>query len=179
MFRRIALLGALVFAVAACGGDSDGDDTDPTSSDRGGTGTSAVTESTGEPSASGEVVNRQEPGRAAASVDGEDFEFDTVGPVGCAIGDSEVTVGFIFGDNEVSFVAGATASGSGWRGRIDLNVQGTEGITTYSADFSGGDGGVVAVDGSSMSYSGDWEVLRPGESEAEPAGQGTISATCG
>jgi hypothetical protein len=87
-------------------------------------------------------------------------------------------MGFIFGDNEVSFVAGASASGSEWRGRIDLNVQGPDGNTNYFADFSGGDEGAVAVDGSSMSYSGDWEVLRPGESEAEPAGQGTLSVTC-
>jgi hypothetical protein len=177
VFKKIAVLGAFVLLLAACGGDSDGDDADAGSSGGGGTTTSTGTEPTAGASVGGDVVNQQEPGRAAASVDGEDFTFDTVGPVGCTISDSEVTVGFIFGDNEVSFVAGAAASGSDWRGRIDLNVQGPDGVTNYFADFSGG-GGAVAVDGSSMSYSGDWQVLRPGEPEAEPVGQGTISATC-
>jgi hypothetical protein len=178
VLKMIAVIGVFVLLLAACSGDSDGDDIDAGSSNGGGTTSSTEGEPSDGASGGGDVVNRQEPGQAAASVDGEDFAFDAVGPVGCTISDSEVTVGFIFGDNEVSFVAGATASGSDWRGRIDLNVQGPDGVTNYFADFSGG-GGAVAVDGSSMSYSGDWEVLRPGESEAEPAGKGTISATCG
>jgi hypothetical protein len=180
VLKRIAVLAAFAFLLAACGGDSDDGSADSGSSgsNSGSSGGSETTSSTNGASEGGDVLNRQEPGRAVASVDGREFAFDTVGPVGCTINDSEVTVGFIFGDNEVSFVAGATPSGSEWRGRIDVNVQGSDGITTYSADFSGGDSGAVAVDGSSMSYSGAWEVLRPG-SDAEPVGQGTLSATCG
>jgi len=177
MLKRTVLLGAFALVLAACGGDGDAEA--PATSDSGGDSTNATAAPTTEAGGGGEVVNMQAPGQAAASVDGEDYTLDTVGPVGCTVSDSEFNVGFLLGDNEVSLIAGGNASGSEWRGRVDLNIQGPDGVTNYFADFSGGDGGSVAVDGSSMSYSGDWEVLKPGESEPQSAGEGMVSLTCG
>ena len=166
---------AVALLSASCGGDGDaGGDTTTTTAGAGSVSTTEVPD----PGGNGDVVTMQAPGAAAVSIDGQDFSFDTVGPVGCSVSGDEINVGFILPDNEASFIAGANASGSEWRGRIDVNVQSADGITNYFADFSGGDGGAIAVDGSSFSYSGEWEVFRPGGSEAEPAGAGTLSATC-
>lgn len=110
-------------------------------------------------------------------MDGEDYDFDTVGPVGCSLSDDEVNFGFLVGDNEVGLVGGATRSGSGWQGRIDLTVQGDSGVVNYFTDFTDGDG-VVAVDGDSLSYTGEWELLSGGGSDAESVGEGTVALTC-
>jgi hypothetical protein len=177
MSHRVALICVFVLVMAACGGD-DGADESVTTTAAAGSGSTTTMADAGGGGGGGEVVNQQAPGAAVVSIDGQDFAFDTVGPVGCSVSGDEITVGFVLPDNEASFIAGANASGSEWRGRIDVNVQSADGITNYFADFSQGDGGAIAVDGSSFSYSGDWEVFRPGGSEAEPAGQGTISATC-
>lgn len=175
------VIAAFVLVIAACGGDS-GDDAQvaTTGGASSATTTAAAGSGDGDDGAGGggDVVNRQAAGMAAVSIDGQEFSFDTVGPVGCSVSDSQFIVGFIIGDNDVNVLANATASGSEWQGRIDVSVQDADGLTTYSADFAGGDGGAVAVDGSSLSYSGDWEVWRPGAADAEAAGQGTLSATC-
>ena len=178
--RKTALLAVIVLAFTACGGDDDSDgagSAGTTQAPSGTTGTTAPADATDAENGSGsDVVDRQPAGRASVSVDGEQYTLDTVGPIGCEIGDGEFNVGFLFGDNEVSFIAGGNSSGSGWRGRIDINIQSADGITNYFADLSGG--GSVAVDGASMSYSGPWQVFRPGSAEAVPAGDGTLSATC-
>lgn len=175
MSRRLAMTFTVVLLIASCGGDGDaGGDTTTTTT---GAGSVSTTEAP-EPGGGGDVVNKQAPGSAVVSIDGQDFAFDTFGPVGCTISGDEINVGFVQPDNAASFIAGANPSGSEWRGRIDVNVQSADGITNYFADFVGGDGGAIAVDGSSFSYAGDWQVFRPGGSEAEPAGAGTLSATC-
>lgn len=143
--RRLGLLIVAGLLVSACGGDSSGAELD---SSLGNTPTTTAETLSGGDSST-EVINAQPPGQARASVDGEEYTFDTVGPVGCDITDSEFNVGFLKGDNEVSFIAGGTASGSAWPGRIDVNVQTADGITNYFADFSGGDAGAVAVSGAS------------------------------
>lgn len=177
MSNRLALVCVFFLMVAACGDDDGAGGT--TTGDTRPAPTTGATGTGNGGGGSGDVVNRQAPGTAAVSVDGQAITFETVGPVGCSVTGDEIMVGFLFGDNEASFIAGATASGSEWRGRIDVNLQGSDGITTYFADFAAGDGGTIAVDGSSFSYSGEWQVFQPGVAEAQPAGQGTLSATCG
>lgn len=163
--------------LAACGGDDSGPTTTAAANDNDASQTSSESSNdNSSDSGGGQVVDVQPPGQASASVEGEQYTFDTVGPVGCDITDSEFNVGFLKGDNEVSFIAGGSGSGSDWRGRIDVNVQTTDGIVNYFAELSSG---AVAVDGQSMSYSGEWQVLRPGESEAQSVGDGTLSVTCG
>jgi hypothetical protein len=112
-----------------------------------------------------------------ASIEGQDYTLDTIGPIGCEITDTGVNAGFILGDNEVSLIVGATADGSEWQGRIALDVQDSELITNYFVDFSEGGGEAVAVEGNSMSYSGEWWKLGR-EGEEESVGDGTLSLTC-
>ncbi len=177
MRRRLILIAILAMTVTACGGDGGEPSSQAGASDNGDDATTEESLS-GDGDAAG-VIDAPPPGQATASVDGESYTFDVQGPVGCSITDSEFNFGFIIGDNDVSVGGGGTASESEWRGRIDLAVQEAEGITNYFADFASGDGGTVAVEGNSMSYSGPWQALRPGSSEAESVGDGTISVTCG
>lgn len=165
-------------ALAACGGDDGGASATDSRTDNGADQSSSDSSSASGNNSGGDVVDPQPPGQATASVDGEDYTFNTLGPVGCAITDTEFNVGFLIGDNEVSFIAGGSLSGSEWRGRIDLNVQTADGITNYFADFSSGDEGAVAVSGASMSYSGPWLKFGSG-GEEESVGDGTLSVTCG
>ncbi len=171
------LITVMIIVLAACGDGDNGS----SAADGGSSGTEAdqsQVDSVADSVEGGQVVDMQPPGQATASVDGQEYTLDTVGPVGCDITDSEFNVGFIMGDNDVSVIAGGTASGSEWRGRIDLNVQTTDGIANYFADFSGGDAGAVAVSDASMSYSGEWKVYGSDGTE-ESVGDGTLSLTCG
>lgn len=122
---------------------------------------------------------------ASAAVDGEFvYTFDLITAWGCQISNTEFRFGFHIGRlREDRFdprlVGSGEASGSEWRGRMDVYIRSLEGTTNYFSDFSSGDGGaLVVVDGETISYSGEWQVLRPGASEPEPAGNGSISVNC-
>lgn len=170
--RRLALIVSVVLLLAACGGgDSSGDSGDDSSgggSDGG--------------SSSGAVVDRQPAGQAMASVDGQEFTFDTPGLSECNVEPDTFTFSFVIGDNEVGLAGGANLYDDGWLGDITLRVLDSDGLPVqYFPDQGGLDSG-VAIDGDSISYSGPMLKRPPNDGTNPPpedVGSGTISVTCG
>jgi hypothetical protein len=171
---------ALLVVLAACGGDGGTSDSEDTSSGGGSTEQSdqgSNGEDSGGGAGGGDVVELQPPGQAYVSVDGQEWNFETVGPAGCMVGADEFTFSFLIGDNEVGLAGGGSPDGSSFN--FNLSILDSGGQTIYLADQLRGDSGNIAVNGNSVSYSGSMQLLPPGsDSEAEPVGDGIISATC-
>jgi hypothetical protein len=170
----MTVLLALALVLAACGGgDSGEDDTD--------TGTES-NESGDSGSGSGDVVDQQPAGQAYASVDGQEFTFDTPGPSDCIIEPEILTFSFVIGDNSVTLAGGANLYEDGWLGNVNLRLINDEGLpVSYYPDDGAMDAG-VAIDGDSMSFSGPMLMQPPNDGSNPPpvsAGDGTISVTCG
>lgn len=173
--RKTAILTALLLILAACGGGDTGDASGDTSA--GGEGQAAS-------SGGGDVVDPQPPGQAKAVVDGQEYTFTEPGGVDCNITEETITFAFIIGDNEVTVGGGANLYDDGWLGAIDLivwNPEGEDAPIDYSPALAENADG-LAIDGASMSYSGPWtrnDPNDPGNIDGIPAGDGTLSLTCG
>lgn len=172
MRRILTRVAAMVLVLGACGGD--GTSTDDT----------AQEDSTGESSGGGAVVDPQPPGQATVVVDGQEFTLTDPGALACTIEPDAITFSFRIGDNEVTLGGGANRQSNGWLGSIDLriaNPASEPGPIGYFPDLAA-HGDAVAVDGTSMSYSGPMQ-KQPANDGSNPApigvGDGTISVTCG
>jgi hypothetical protein len=170
----------IVLVLAACGGD-DADDAAPEDvvTETAGAEASPATDEGSAPSGGGAVVDPPPPGEARAVVDGQTFEWATVG-TGCSIAEGEFSFGFQEGDDLVlrggGFFLGDDA---GWGGEIVVDLPGNEG---YRADLQAEGVEGLALDGASMSYSGPMTYSPPFDGtavpEAEDVGDGTVSVTC-
>jgi hypothetical protein len=169
--------------LAACGG---GADVETATREPGGgvaAPTSAGDDSSGGGSGdSGAVVNPQPAGQAAASVDGQDLTFNTPGGIACKVSADEFSFSYIIGDNEITMGGGASIQGGQWFGSLSMRMTSDEGTTEYVAKLNDNPGG-VAIDGSSVSYSGPMEKFLPAPPGELPepieVGDGVFSATCG
>lgn len=176
--RTMTLMVILMLVLAACGGD-DGE-ADDIGADDIGTVDAGDSESGGE--VSGDVVDPQPPGQAMASVDGQDFTFDTPGLTDCTISEESITYSFVIGDNEVGLAGGANLYDDGWLGDITLRVVGADGLPVQYFPNPGSLGDGIAISGDSMSYSGPMMMQPPNDGSNPPpvdVGEGTISVTCG
>lgn len=172
MNRRTALIAALVLVISACGGGDSGEASDGADSD-GSSGNAA--------GGSGEVVDQQPAGQAVASVDGEEFTFDTPGLADCSAAPDTFTFSFVIGDNEVGLAGGANLYDDGWLGSITLRVVREDGPYQYFPPEGGLDDG-IAISGDSVSYSGPMLMRPPNDGSNPPdqdVGDGTVSVTCG
>ena len=182
MRRRSAVLIGLALILVACGSDAGSSDTDAVG-EGDVTNDSDVVATGDAASSNGDVVNRQLPGQAMASVDGLEFRLTEPGGLECNITPTAITLSFRIGDNEVVLGAGASLLDQGWFGDVLLTVanpQGERGPITYSTKLAEDSGG-LAIDGDSMSYAGPmWK--QPANDGSFPpqveVGEGTISATC-
>jgi hypothetical protein len=174
--RRVPMLISLILVLAACGGGAD-----PATGPADGSvadGNAVPNDTSG-----GEIVDRQSPGQAAVTVDGLDLSFSEPGALACSIAEDAITFSFRIGDNEVTLGGGANHYEQGWVGGIQLvvaNPDGESGPVTYFPDLAA-NGGNIAIDGSSMSYSGPMMKQPPNDGtlpSPEAAGDGVISATC-
>jgi hypothetical protein len=169
--QALTLLPALVLVLAACGG---GDSASDEASGDNGSGSAA---------SSGDVVDRQAPGQATASVDGQNFTFTEPGALDCTITEDAITFSFRIGDNEVTLGGGANLYDTAWLGNINLRVanpEGEDGPVGYFPDLAM-NGDAVAIDGDSMSYSGPMQKQPPNDGSNPPpvdVGDGKISVTC-
>jgi len=173
--------------VAACGGGAGSDDAVTTARPSGGAGsqsTSQTTEQAGVDAAvagAADVVDKQEPGKGIAKVDGLEYTFDTPGGLDCAVSADEFSFSFIIGNNEITLGGGASSTSGEWFGSMSLMIFGEDGVTQYSADLLDNPAG-IAVDGISVSYSGPMLRYPPAPAgqiaEPEAAGDGVFSATC-
>ncbi|HSM44818.1 MAG TPA: hypothetical protein VK969_07365 [Acidimicrobiia bacterium] len=173
MRRWKVVLAAVALAATACGGGG-GDGEPSADADNG---------SSGDSSGGGQVVDTQPAGQAIASVDGQEFTLEVSPALDCAISDESITFAFWVGDNSVVLGGGANLYEDGWLGGIDLRIsepEGEPGPVAYFPDLSV-DGGGIAIDGDSMSYSGPMMRQPPNDGSNPPperAGDGTISVTC-
>jgi hypothetical protein len=172
---RLGQAVALGLLLTACGG-ADGGAESASESRSGSTGSASQAVADPDGGGGGEIVDAPPPGQATASVDGRDFTFETVGPVGCSVDGDEFTFSFLIGNNEVNLVGGGNASDSTFRFDISITESGGS-ITQYFADPLQGDSGSLVVDGSSISYSGSMQMLGEG-GESTSVGDGSVSATC-
>jgi hypothetical protein len=176
--RRLLLPVLTILVLAACGGASETDGSDNGS---GGGGGAAATAAGGASGSGGEVVDRQPPGTGYASVDGQEYTFTTPGGVACRVSDDEFSFSFIQGDNEVTIGGGGSIQANGWFGSVSMRIVMDDGSTEYSAQINDNPD-AVAVDGSSVSYSGPmvkYLPAPPGElPEPIDIGDGVFSATC-
>ena len=176
--RRLWFAVAAIVVLGACGGGAEPADT------TGGAGgaTAAPAGDGGGGGSTGDVVNRQPPGQATASVDGQEFTLTAPGGLACSVTDEEWGFSFIIGDNEVTVGGGATASDGGWFGSLSLRVVADDGTTEYVARLIDNPA-AIAVDGASVSYSGPMDKYPPAPPGELPqpidVGDGVISATCG
>lgn len=172
--KRVVIIGVVAVAMAACGGDpveGSGAGDEVASGEAGQAGGS-----------SGALVSQQPPGQAYASVDGQEFTFDTPGLVDCAIAPDSITFSYVIGDNEVGLAGGANLYEDGWLGDVTLRVLDDDGLPVqYFPEMGAMDAG-VAIDGDSFSYSGPMLKRPPNDGSNPPdeeVGSGTISVTCG
>jgi hypothetical protein len=176
--KRPWLLIVVMVILGGCGG---GGEPDGTTGEPGG-GTAAPTTDGGGTGSTGNVVNRQPPGQGAASVDGQEFTFNTPGGLACKVTGEDFAFSFIIGDNEIAMGGGASISGGQWFGNLSLQIYADDGVTEYSAKLIDNPSG-IAIDGNSVSYSGPMEKFTPappGElPEAVDVGEGVFTATCG
>lgn len=134
----------------------------------------------------GAVVGPAPAGQATVSVDGQDIAFEEVLASGCSISDEAVSYGFAAADGVTTLAAGLNHMDGEWMGSIAVDVPGPDGegvIGYYPKPAEGAtlEEGSVAVDGSSMSYSGPMLMQPPNDGSNPPpveVGDGTISATC-
>jgi len=181
--RRLWLPIASMIILAACGGGTELEVAEPESAAGGTSGEiAAPTSEGGGAGSTGEVVNRQPPGQGAASVDGQEFTFNTPGGVACKVTDEEFNYSFIIGDNEITIGGGASIQGDEWFGSLTMRIVGEDGTTEYSAKLNDNPAG-VAIDGNSVSYSGPMEKYPPAPPGELPqpvdVGDGVFTATCG
>jgi len=176
--RRLLLPVVSMAMLAACGGATE---TDGTGEGSGG-GAAAPTTAGGGASSGGQVVDRQPPGTGYASVDGQEYTFTTPGGVACKVSDDEFSFSFIQGDNEVTIGGGGSIQANGWFGSVSMRIISANDSTEYAAQINDNPD-AVAVDGSSVSYSGPmvkYLPAPPGElPEPIDVGNGVFSATCG
>lgn len=178
--RKIATVTTLLLILAACGGGDNGGATDDTGAASGGT---SASDGQNASSGGGNVVDPQPPGQARAVVDGQEYTFTEPGGVDC-ITPEAITFSFRIGDNEVTLGGGANLYDDGWLGGIDLTVfnpEGEDAPISYFPDLAN-NGDRIAVDGDSVSYSGPMQRNDPDDItniDGIPAGDGTVSVTCG
>jgi hypothetical protein len=184
---RVIFLAAVVSIISACGGELGGGNTDETTS--GGESTaSGAGGSTGAPSG-GTVIDPPPPGQATVSVDGQEFNFEDLGPVTCTVEVGEFGFSFFIGDNGVTLGGGGFYSeGVGWGGSISMFVagppeEGEEGNSTYAVALPEVDESTLAFEEKSMSYSGPmqrqfYDPSSESGSGVEEVGTGTVSVTC-
>ncbi len=143
-------------------------------------------DSGGADASGGAVVDPAPAGQASASVDGQDIAFDQVLAGGCTISDDAITYGFAAVDGVTTLAAGLNRMDGEWLGSISVDVPNPDGeglIGYYPAPAEGAtlEEGSVAVEGSSMSYSGPMLMQPPNDGSNPPpveVGDGTISASC-
>ncbi len=183
MTGRSTAMVAVGLVLAACGGPGQDESTSDASSN-GGDIEDASSEADGDLGDGGEVVDRQPPGQATVSVDGQEWTLTEPGAAECSITADEIRFSFRIGDNEVTLGGGANLYDNEWVGIIDLTVpdpEGGEGQASYFPDATAIAAG-IAIDGDSMSYSGPMQMQPPNYGdlpEPEPVGDGTVSVTCG
>lgn len=181
--RRFWLAIAAMVMLGACGGGAEPEG-GAGGADAGGAGaaTAAPAGAGGGAGSSGDVVNRQPAGQAAASVDGLEFTLTTPGGLACNVTDEEFSFSFIIGDNEVTMGGGATNDDGEWWGSLSLRVVADDGTTEYVAKLLDNPTR-IAVDGSSVSYAGPMEKYSPAPPGELPqpvdVGDGVFTATCG
>jgi hypothetical protein len=175
--RGLLLPVVSMVAIAACGGAG----TDAASDGSGG-GVGAPTTAGGGAGSGGAIVDQQPPGTGFASVDGQEFTLQTPGGLACKVSDEEFTFSFIQGDNEVTIGGGASIQANGWFGSVSMRIVMDDGTTEYAAQINDHPE-AVAVDGSSVSYSGPMVKYLPAPPGELPdpidIGDGVFSATCG
>lgn len=179
MRRTLTTLIALL--LVACGGADAGTTQASTAT---GNATPETTAPANSAATGGAVENKQPAGQATASVDGLEFTLTESPALTCAITDEAITFAFWIGDNEVTLGGGANLYDTGWLGAVTLTVanpDGEAGPITYYPDLAA-NGSTIAIDGSSMSYSGPM-LKQPANDGSQPppvdAGEGTFSVTCG
>jgi hypothetical protein len=115
-------------------------------------------------------------------VDGREFTFTTPGGIDCSVTNEEWTFSFIIGDNETVVGGGATNDDGAWWGSLSLRVTADDGTTEYVAKLVENPA-AVAVDGTSVSYSGPFDRYSPAPPGEVPqpvdVGNGVVTATCG
>lgn len=173
------LIGGLLAVLAACGGDEVGEEApDAEAGDGGAATTAAESESSdGNEGGGAVVVDPAPPGQAIASVDGLNVTMDIIGQEGCEITDTEISFFFRSSEDAIdpetdAIIGSAFMGDNGWEVSFSYNLgHPTPGEgTTYSTE-----GGSLAVDGNSLTYSGEWEIPFGGGS----VGDGTLSVNCG
>lgn len=176
MTRTISV--AMLLLLSACGGTSTGSDSGDGQSNN---NDQAAASSTGQ------VVDRQPPGQARAVVDGQEYTFTEPGGIDCEVTEDHYSFSFMIGENEVVVGGSSTfTERDGWFGDFDLTVfnpVGEEVPIIYFPDpnlLINGEG--LAIDGNSVSYSGPMnrnDIEDPSNLDGIPAGDGTVSFTCG
>jgi len=181
--RRLWLPIASMIILGACGGsgaETDGSVDDSTAG--GGGGTAVATPGGGGTGSTGAVANRQPPGQGAATVDGQEFTFNTPGGVACKVTDEEFSFSYIIGDNEITIGGGASIQNGQWFGSLSMRVTADDGTTEYVAKLNDNPG-AVAIDGDSVSYAGPMDKYLPAPPGELPqpvdVGDGVFTATCG
>lgn len=188
---------AAVIALGACGGDDDVVDeagsgaatseADASSADEDGNGDDPVGDNDTEDGASGgAVVDPAPAGQATASVDGQNITFDMDLGGGCSISGESITFGLAATDGVSTIAGGMNRSDGVWMGSILIKVPNPDGEGFVQYDPAPVEAnilqeGSVAVDGSSMTYSGPIRMQPPNDGSNPPpvaVGDGTISATC-
>ena len=162
--RRFWLSVVAIVVLGACGGGAEPE------GNTGGAGgaTAAPAGDGGGGGSTGDVVNRQPPGQAAVSVDGQEFTFTTPGGIACSVTDEEWSFSFIIGDNEVTVGGGATNDDGEWWGSLSLRVVADDRTTEYVAKLVDNPA-AVAVDGDSVSYAGPVDEVPAGSAGRAPA----------
>ena len=184
---RNAAIALVVLGLAACGGDDDDSKAaEPAAADDAPAPADA-TDDDGDDGGSGggggAIVNRQPAGQALVSVDGQEYPMQEPGAIACTIADDTFSFSFRIGDNEVTLGGGANLYEPGWLGDIRVTVgnpEGEAGPIAYFPDLAVNGGG-LAIDGSSLSYSGPMQKQPANDGSNPPpvdVGDGTISVTC-
>ena len=190
MKRMLVVVLSTVALVVACGND-DGGETSPSEAaaqaDTSSADDEAVEGDGGGDDASGGAVAEPAPsGQATASVDGVELAFEEVLTSGCSISEERITYAFVAADGVTTLAGGLNRIDGAWLGSIAIDVPNPDGegiLGYYPAPTNDGtlEDGAVAVDGSSMSYSGPM-LLQPVNDGSNPppisVGEGTVSATC-
>ena len=177
--RHLLLPVASMVLIAACAGESGPESRTP----------DGASEPVAKPQPAGDggagdggVVNRQPPGQGAATVDGQEFTFNTPGGVACKVTDEEFSFSYIIGNNEVTIGGGASIQGGQWFGSLSMRIAADDGTTEYVAKLNDNPG-AVAIDEDSVSYAGPvdkYVPAPPGElPQGVDVGNGVFTATCG
>jgi hypothetical protein len=177
----------MALVISACGNDnSDAGDAlveETAAVDSGGT----ESNNSGGGSSAGTIDDAPPSGQAAASVDGQDFDFELPGGLACSISDDALTYSYRIGDNEVTLGAGVNRVDGGWMGNVSLQVANPVGeqgpIAYYPAPGEAGvlDESLLTVDGDTAVYVGPM-LKQPANDGTQPppvdVGSGRVIATC-